>query len=89
MLSMRLECQRKRKGSDPVAQIKNSFDEESKAKIGRSFLFYGLPTAITTGIGSYLKSGKVAESVLIGFLGLAGSVINIGKEYSKGEVDGE
>jgi hypothetical protein len=66
-------------------QVKDSFDDETKRKIKKSFLLYGLPTAVIAGITSYLKSGNVLESVLVGVCGLAGSVINAGSEYSKGE----
>jgi hypothetical protein len=49
-------------------QIKNSFDDVTKQKIKKSFLFYGLPTAIIAGISYYLKTQNIVESILAGVI---------------------
>jgi hypothetical protein len=65
-------------------QIKNSFDDETKQKIKKSFLFYGIPTAIIAGISYYLKTQNIVESILAGVIGLSSSIINMASEYSSG-----
>lgn len=69
-----------------MAQTKDSFDDETKSNIVKSFL-YGLATAVTTGITVYVNTGDWKKAILIGIAGFTGSVINVPIEYSKGQKD--
>lgn len=69
-----------------MSQVKNSFDVETKRKVGKGFL-YGLATAITVGITGYCNTGDWKKAILIGIAGFTGSIINVPIEYSKGEID--
>uniref|UniRef100_A0A6M3IKF7 Uncharacterized protein n=1 Tax=viral metagenome TaxID=1070528 RepID=A0A6M3IKF7_9ZZZZ len=67
-----------------MAQVKRTFDPETKRKVSKSFLLYGIPTAVSTGITAYLKTGNLTTAVLVGILGLTGSILNVGVQYNKG-----